>query len=615
MRDRDPRPIRPNAIRYDDDAELDDLEDRDGGSLPPRPPGRPPTGGGGFQPGRNELRVIGVIVGLAVVIGALLLSPASALLRGGTPTTATGIVTKARTTMPALPQGVEALSALYDIQGDRSLPGPVALTVQLKQATKDASNLAFYTYANNEWRRLATVSPSDDGRGAKGQLDAIPENIAVFRRAALAYQLGAIVGSGETLDPASGTPGIVSVLGGEPASGDDGVQLSERLPTDLQGRYLGVSSSTSSGAAAINRILADPAATKRHGDAILGAASTTRAAGVHIDYQGLEPSRRAAFTAFVQQLADRLKTEQRGLVVTVPSTPGGEPSAYDWTAIENAATAVWMRAPADPAAYYDQLEAALRVRRDNGINLKKVSLVIDRRSRERAGDLIRAVSLRDALTVASAIGTRLEQGIAPGDAVTLSGLNIAPDTGNSGMRWDDRSRAVTFAYAGRGGARTIWIENRYSVAFRLDLLKRYGLGGVVIDAAAKDDALPDLWNTVAAFVEDGTVKLEQPYGPYLQPSWRAAEGQVEAAARSGAAVWRAPSRAGVYDITLIVSDGVVFVGQQLSLRVAAATATPTPSGTSTRTPTAGGATSSATATASATPTRAPGATATATPAR
>ncbi|MEI8259614.1 MAG: hypothetical protein WCJ30_28445, partial [Deltaproteobacteria bacterium] len=100
-----------------------------------------------------------------------------------------------------------------------------------------------------------------------------------------------------------------------------------------------------------------------------------------------------------------------------------------------------------------------------------------------------------------------------------------------------------------------------------------------------------------------------------QPSWRAAEGQVEAAARSGAAIWRAPNRAGVYDITLIVSDGVVFVGQQLSLRVAAATATATPSGTPTRTPTAGGATSSATATTSATPTRAPGATATATPAR
>ena len=591
--DRDPRPIRPTPILFGDDEETEDTGFQPPRTpRPPRPPARGGGGGRGFHPGHTELRIIGVIVALAVVILVLVLPPISALSRSGTSTATTGIVTKARTSMPALPQGVEAMSALYDIEGDRSLPGPISLTVQLTRAAKDVTNLAFYTYAGSDWRRLGTVNPTEDGRGAKGQLDTIPENIAVFRRAALAYQYGAMLAPGETLDPAAGTPGIVSVLGAEPATGDDGIQLSERLPSELRGRYLGVSSGTASGAAAINRILTDPAAAKRHIDAIVGAATTTRASGVHVDYQGIDPSRRAAYTSLIQQLAERLKTDQRGLVVTVPTTPGGEPSAYDWPALGNAATAVWLRAPADPSAYYDVLEAALRVRRENGVDLKKVSLVIDRRSREHAGELIRAISLRDALTIASTVGTRLEQGIAPGDAVTLSGLNIDQDAGSSGLRWDDRSRSVTFAYSGRGGARTVWIENRYSAAFRLDLARRYGLGGVVIDAAAKDEALPDLWNGVVSFVEDGTVRLELPYGPYLQPSWRSTEGQVQAAARSGAAVWRAPGRPGVYEITLIVSDGVVFVGQQLSLRVA--TATPTP--TSASTPTA---------TTSATPTRAP----------
>ncbi|MSQ37744.1 MAG: hypothetical protein EXR61_05465 [Chloroflexi bacterium] len=614
--DRDPRPIRPSPILYEDDEELDELAFEP--SRPTRPPGQPrrPTGnGGGFRPGPNEMRVIGLVVLLAVVILVLILPPISALSRGGASTATAGIVTKARTSMPTPPQGVEAMSALYDIEGDRSLPGPISLTVQLTRASKDATNLAFYTYTGSEWRRLGTVSPTADGRGAKGQLDTIPENIAVFQRAALAYQYGAMLAPGETLDPAAGTPGIVSVLGAEPAASDDGVQLSERLPTELRGRYLGISSGTSSGAAAINRILTDPAAAKRHIDAIVGAAGTTRASGVHIDYQGLEPSRRAAFTSFIKQLAERLKADQRGLVVTVPTTPGGEPGAYDWPALGNAANAVWLRAPADPAAYYDTLEAALRVRRENGVDLKKVSLVLDRRSREHAGELIRAISLRDALTIASTVSTRLAQGIAPGDAVTLSGPNIDQDAGSSGLRWDDRSRSVTFAYAGRGGARTVWIENRYSAAFRLDLAKRYGLGGVVVDAAGKDETLPDLWNAVTSFVEDGNVRLELPYGPYLQPSWRASEGQVEAAARSGAAVWRAPSRPGVYDITLIVSDGVVFVGQQLSFRVAIAT--PTPTGSPSASPTAATTTPTGTPvgtpSGAATPARA--ATATATPAR
>jgi hypothetical protein len=224
----------------------------------------------------------------------------------------------------------------------------------------------------------------------------------------------------------------------------------------------------------------------------------------------------------------------------------------------------------------------LRAQREGGVDLTKVSLVIDRRSRERSSDLVRAITLRDALTAASAVRTRLEQAIAPGDAVTLTGTNIDRDAGNSGFRWDERSRSVMYAYAGRLAQRTVWIENLFSVAFRLDLARRYGLGGVVVESAARDDALPDVWDTVLAYVADDQIFLELPYGPYLQPSWRATEGQLETAPGSGAAVWRAPSRAGTYDITLIVSDGVIFVGQQLSLRVVP---TPTPTATPTAAPT------------------------------
>jgi hypothetical protein len=123
------------------------------------------------------------------------------------------------------------------------------------------------------------------------------------------------------------------------------------------------------------------------------------------------------------------------------------------------------------------------------------------------------------------------------------------------------------------------------VAFRLDLARRYGLGGIVIESAASDDALPDAWDAVLAYVTDDQIFLELPYGPYLQPSWRASDGQLETTPGSGAAVWRAPSRAGTYDITLVVSDGVVFVGQQLSLSVVP-TPTPTPGATPTPTATA-----------------------------
>lgn len=614
--------IRPERLPFDFDTDEDDRaaarlrasDDADAEEFEPIQvrrrylEGRPAdegdrtAGGGGdghlprdpsrFRPGARELRVLGIIAVLAIITAVLLLPPVNVLSRiqgSGTAVAGEGFTTRARSSMPSLPVGLEAVSALYDLEGTRESAGPVTLTVRLSRTMEDGKAMAFYTYTGGEWQRLASVSPTDGGKAAQGDLPAVPANIAVLRRAAFAHALGAMINAGDTLDPAANDAGIISVLAGEPASGDEGLQLSDRLAGSLQGRYLGLTTGTAMGAAAINRILNDPATTRRHIDAVIGAATATQAAGVHIDYLGLEPARRAAFTAFVEQLAERLKRENQGLVVTVPTPAGPAPDAYDWVALQRAANAVWLRAPADPAAYYDQLETALRTRRENGVDLAKVSLVVDRRSRERAGDVIRALSLRNALATASALRARIEQGIAPSDTVTISGTNIDQDAGNSGLRWDDRSRSVMFAYAGRGGSQTIWIENRFSTAFRLDLARRFALGGVVVEGATRDEALPDVWNTVLSYTNDGQLTLQTPYGPYLQPSWRASDGQIETASSSGSAVWRAPARVGTYQVTLVISDGVVFVGQQITLNVTAdggRTPTPTPAGTATATPAA-----------------------------
>ena len=551
---------------------------------------------GGFRPGAREMRVLGIIAALAVVTLALFLPPVNILSRiGGSGSAAAGegFTTRPRSSMPSLPQGLEAVSSLYDLEGKRESSTPVTLTVRLNRQMDDGRAMAFYTYNGADWQRLASVSPTDGGKSARGDLPTVPANIAVLRRSSFAHQLGAMIGAGDTLDPTAGDAGIVSVLAGEPSAGDEGLQLSDRLGGSLQGRYLGLTTSTAVGAAAVNRILNDSSTTRRHIDAIAGAATATQAAGVHIDYLGLEPARRAAFTTFIEQLAERLKRENRGLVVTVPTPAGSGPDAYDWVALQRAANAVWLRAPADPAAYYDQLESALRTRRENGVDLAKVSLVIDRRSRERAGDVIRALTMREALTTASAVRARIEQGIAPGNAVTLSATNIDQESGNTGLRWDDRSRTVMFVYSGRSGSQTIWIENRFSTAFRLDLARRFALGGVVVEGATRDDTLPDIWNTVLSYTNDGQLLLQTPYGPYLQPQWRATDGQIEAVSGSGAAVWRAPARTGAHRVTLVVSDGVVFLGQQLTLNVTAdggRTPTPTPaaspSSTATSTPAA-----------------------------
>ncbi|MBX7110429.1 MAG: hypothetical protein K1X87_01100 [Dehalococcoidia bacterium] len=588
----------PQSRFEDEDTAAADSEYDD--EWPPAPPARRGDGGS-FEADRNLLRVAGLIGILAAVILILVLPPISILDRGNGGTTAAPgeVVTKARKSLPALPEGIEAASAFYDIAASASNQGPATLTVRLSQQTNDGRNLAFYTYADGQWERLAAVEPADGGRAARGEVPFVPSNIAVLRRTSFARTPGLIIAPGQTPDLAAPTGGVISVLAGAPAAGGEDIEISSQLQGGLADRYLGVSSATLAQAAAVNRILADPNAIKRHVDAIVGAAQRTNAAGVHLDYTAVDPARRAAFSSLVEQLSIQLRATRRGLVVTV-ATPisANDTGGYDWGALAAAADALWLRPPADPALFYEQLEPALVTRRDSGFDLRKVSLVVDRHSHDHATEGTSALSLQDALATAAVLQARVDQTITPGREVTIVGANISQDEGDSGLRWDDRAKSVVFSYAERTNQHMVWLENRFSMAFRLDLARRYGLGGVTVDGAGQDDALPDVWNVVARYLEEGKVHLEYPYGPYLQPQWVATDGRIDRGASGGLAVWSAPNRTGVYDITLVVSDGVIFVGRQLSLRVAEPQREPTPTASAAASATR---TAIATATATGTP--------------
>lgn len=580
------RPFRSRVLF--DDTDEDDGYGDDG------PPYRRRFGGGD-----RSLRWVALaIVALAAVIAVLVLPPVRALDRIATRPAQDagvgGITTRARTDLPALPEGLTALSLLYDIEVADNLVGPFSLTVRLREQVTDGSNLAFYTYADGRWQRVASVAPTGDGRSAQGQVDEVPRNIAVLRRTSFARALNLVVGPGET--PAKGAPkaGILSVLAGEPVADRTAAEVGVDYRPDAlraaqqQGGavYLGIGAAGGNAADAVNRMLATPQGITAHIRAVAAAADGTDAAGVEIAYTAVDPARRAAFTSFIEQLAAQLGQRSRRLVVALPAPNGADTGAYDWPALSRVVEALWLRGPDDPAAYYQRLEAGLDAQRKAGADLSKLSLIIDRASREKSAEGIATVSLRDVLTIATTMRAQLDAGVKPGSTVAITGMNIDRDAGNTGLRWDEQARAVSFGYAGRGGPRTVWIENRFSAAFRLDLARRFGLGGVTVAQGAQDDTLPDLWNVVARFVEEGRSTLELPYGPYLQPEWLPTEGLIEGDGAKGSVTWRAPERPGVYTIRLVVSEGTVFVGQEIAIRVGDATrAEPVPSGTATGTAT------------------------------
>ena len=584
---------------------------------------------GNYASDRGLLRILGLLGLLAVVVVALVLpySPLRIIGRGSSTSTGTeGITASARDSMPALPNGFVALSKLYDVRVPENAKGPWAIEVALTQQTNDARNIGFYAYDGSRWTRVAGVSLAANGSTVSGDVTSPPGSVAVLRRTGQAKTLALIVQAGDRLD----TRGIdaTSVVAVMAASvGTDGVLQATagalQSVTSSAGKakvYLGISGGADGQAAVKN--LASAGAMTAQAEAMAVAAKGQGAAGVYLDYANLPGGQKDAFTSFVKTLRERLQKDQLGLIVGVPAS-GGANGAYDWTALTGVTDGLWLRGLGDPTTYYDQMGQLLTARRSGNTDLGKVSLIIDRRSADRRGQQFSSITQREALTAASTIDPKAEATpTAAGGTIALRAQNLGDAQQGSGLRWDTASRMVAFSYNGADGAHNVWIENRFSAAFRLDLASRFGLGGVVVDQAKEDDALPDVWSTVVLYAQDGSVKLERPFGPYLTPCWQATQGAVEGGSacwRADSAPvsvnWRAPQQSGTYNVRLVVSDGATFVAQEIALRVGNATPTPTPSGTATPTPTArpGGATTTPAPTAPPSTTPRPTSTATAVP--
>jgi len=115
----------------------------------------------------------------------------------------------------------------------------------------------------------------------------------------------------------------------------------------------------------------------------------------------------------------------------------------------------------------------------------------------------------------------------------------------------------------------VWIANIFSEAFKLDLARRYALGGVAVEDVSVRAGEANIWPALREFADTGEVSLSMPNGNLLQPSWTATAGALESDV-GPEVTWRAPAEPGAYTITLIVSDGVMRVGQQIQFAVEAA---------------------------------------------
>jgi len=534
-----------------------------------------PTGGEG--PDRAAIYVAGTIIGLAILLLVLLLPPISILSGDGNdgaissgPATADKYTSTVRGSMPKLPEGLVAASAMFDLAAPEDEQGASRVTVPLKDKQTEARNLSLYTYMDGGWQRLSDVTLVGGGEAARGDVSSLPGNVAVLKRSKSTMQVAGILPAGATVD-ALAESSLTVVHPIVFLTTPDG-KLAGTPPAVPPGGYMVVPGVVTLDPDIIDDILRSAELQSTHAFQIAETVRVGNYEGINIDYRSVNPQLRTQFTGFVELVSKALRADSRTLTLTLPmpiATDGQtDTGAYDWEALGALVDAIEVAPPdLDQELYFQRSEAALAYITER-VDKTKIMLVISSLSVERGSDGLRAMPLDEALAIAAAVDVKSTDGITPAEQVQLVARNLAPSEGASGMAWDEAARAVTFSYNGAGGKRTVWIANEFSVAFRLELARRFELGGVVIGDVSIQGGGADVWAPIQQIADTGQLTLAKPNGELLIPAWTVADGAGSVAPSTGTSVaWTAPGEPGTYTLTVIVSDGVDRVGQTIPLDV------------------------------------------------
>lgn len=233
---------------------------------------------------------------------------------------------------------------------------------------------------------------------------------------------------------------------------------------------------------AIHTLLADPAARARAVENIHRLVRG-RYRGVNLDLENLYPSDREAYTAFVRQVAERLRPEGYLVTLAVPAKTAdnrwdGWSGAYDYDALGRIADYLvimsydehWAGGPPGPIASLGWVERVARYAAAH-IPPEKILLGVPAYGYDwpASGGAARGLTAPGAARKAASVG--------------------AP------VRWDGAAQVPYFTYWDVQGTRhTVYFENASSLAAKVDLVTRLRLAGIALWRLGHED--PAAWEGV-----------------------------------------------------------------------------------------------------------------------
>jgi hypothetical protein len=149
--------------------------------------------------------------------------------------------------------------------------------------------------------------------------------------------------------------------------------------------------------------------------------------------------------------------------------------------------------------------------------------------------------------------------------VQVVGVNIDKSENLTGVSWSTDAASVFFTYK-QGSGRTVYLENFFSLGFKLELIPQFDLGGVAIEDASNNDYLGNIWRALNPFISSGQPLLLQPNQDDLLPQWTVSQGTKEGG-NQGSITWATPPEAGTYTVRLTLSDGVALFQNEIQVQV------------------------------------------------
>lgn len=499
------------------------------------------------------------------------------------------------------PEGFELVSRIFAYNEDKgAVDGQtnLAIAVELTKTADSGSSLSFYRYVDEtqNWEPITPAVLEPQGKVVSGTFSSAPSIMAVMRRNSPGGTVVAYVPHNAPLHrDAAGHISFVHPVDFKPAA--DGSVTGDLSSIKSDGTFevfpvISANSSVRGDVAIVENLLADGSSRANHVEQIIKKLADTNVNGVDIAYLDLPLTARTSFTQFIGELYQRLHAQNKQLTLLLPSPIKAQnridEGAYDWAALGQTADLIKIAPYRDQATYRLTMPEVLSYLTGK-VPPSKLVLTVSPYATETGGESISVMSIAQAMSIASRLTVRAEADeITTSTVVEVAGTNIDKDEALTGIRWSPETATVAFSYKQPQGAgsRTIYLENFYSIGFKLELISAHKLGGVAIEDASNNEFLGNIWTALVPYITSGQPILLQPNPQDLLPKWKVTDargdpqGSIEDTTR-GSVKWSTPAVAGAYTISLTLSDGVSLFQNSIEISVKAKPSPNTPVPTST----------------------------------